>query len=92
MLFVEQGILLVDGTLDCTGEVPVLLPFDGSDPIRIPEHLMDLIETVTDEHRECLEELTTPYCLRASYDGRLDEHDVDIDAVLAHSSGDLEAE
>jgi hypothetical protein len=93
VLFVEPGgelesLVLLVGTLDCTGEVATLLPDEGGEVVRIPEHLMDLIETVTDEHRECLEDLHKPYCLRAFYDGGLDEDHVDINAVLKECSGE----
>ena len=57
VLFLEpagelEALVLLKGTLDCTGEVPMLVPRDGGDVVRIPEHLMDRIETVTEEHRE----------------------------------------
>jgi hypothetical protein len=87
-----EALVLVKGTLDCTGDVPTLLPQDGGDVVRIPEHLMDLIETVTGEHRECLEDLKTPYWLRAFYDGRLHEGPVDLTAVLVSCSSESAAD
>jgi hypothetical protein len=90
----ELGSLCtLDGVLDFSADgVVFLLPDEGPEAVRIPPHLVELIEPVTDEHRECLDGLASAYCLRAFYNGLLNESPIDLDAVLAKSSGDSAAE
>lgn len=93
VLFVQPGgelesLMILAGTLDCTGEAPTLQPDEGGETVRIPEHLIDLIEPVTDEHREILEDITTPYCLIVFYNGRLEGENVDVNALLDQCAGE----
>ena len=57
--------------------------------VQIPAHLAESIEVVTDELRECMEELesASAYCLRAFYDGRLPHDEVWLDAILRECVG-----
>jgi hypothetical protein len=80
-----ESLALIDGTLDVRESRVTLLPADG-DPVPIPSHLVDAIETVTDELRDVLEGLTGTLCLRAFYPHRLPDP-VDLAAVLSGSSG-----
>ena len=79
-----QGVLRVDG-----GEVMLTLD-DGGDPVRIPPHLVGSIERVTDELRECLEDIASAYWLRAYYDGRLNRRSIDLTGVLARCAASPE--
>ena len=88
-----RSLSMIEGLLDMSGDDAVfLLPRDGGHPVRIPHHLVEDIEPVTDEHRDCIEEIASEYCLRAFYDGRLKRGSIDLDAVLAKSSGPSAAE
>lgn len=87
VLFVQPGgelesMMILSGALDCTGDAPTLQPDEGGETVRIPGHLIDHLEPVTDEHREILEDLTTPYCLIVFYNGRLEGENIDVNAVL----------
>jgi hypothetical protein len=55
--------------------------------VRIPPHLAELVESVTPEHRECVEELNSDYCLRAIYPGRVAAAPIDLDAILEKCAG-----
>ncbi|HZN66338.1 MAG TPA: hypothetical protein VFB66_13700 [Tepidisphaeraceae bacterium] len=92
VLFEQPGgeirtLFLVEGVLDTSGDVVFLLPQEGSYAVRIPAHLVEDIEPVTDEHRECIEGLASEYCLRAFYDGRVKRGRIDLDAILAKAYG-----
>jgi hypothetical protein len=81
-----RSLGLVEGTLRVSGGAVWLVSPEGGSPLRIPPHLVDDIEPVTDEHRGYIEEIASEYCLRAFYDGRLKQKSIDLDAVLAASS------
>ncbi len=82
----------MEGLLEMRGSTVFLLDKEGGGATRIPPHLVDDIELVTDEHRECMEEIVSEYCLRAFYNGKLKGRTLDIDTVLAKSSGPSAAE
>src|SRR5687767_7110398 len=82
-----ESLSLVEGLLDMSTDQALLLPQEGGNAVRIPARLVDDIEPVTDEHRECIEEIVSEYCLRAFYEGRLKRGSIDLDAVLAKSTG-----
>lgn len=88
LLFEEPGgeiesLSLVEGVLRVAGDVVDLLPAQGGEPVRIPPHLVPAVERLTDDHRECLADVTSAYWLRAYFDGRLSQTSFDLTAVLA---------
>jgi hypothetical protein len=88
-----RALHVTSGTLDVGGDGVRLLPEGGGDPVRLPPHLVEDVEPVTDEHRACVDEITGDYCLRAFYDGRLPRRGpIDLHALLARSSGPPAAE
>jgi hypothetical protein len=99
VLFEEPGgeiasIFLLEGVLAFGSDGTVTLVNEEGGALPIPAHLADAIEEVTDEHRECIEDLAEiPYCLRASYDGRLNKKLIaDLESVLRKCSGPPTAE
>ena len=92
LLFEEPGgeiesLSLVEGVLRVDGGTVELLTESGGAPVRVPPRLVDAIELMTDDHRECLADITSTYWLRAFYDGRLGRKPFDLGAVLAKCSG-----
>ena len=89
LLFEEPGgeiesLSLVQGVLRVAGGAVVdLLPAEGGEPVRVPPHLVPAVERLTDDHRECLADVTSTYWLRAFFDGRLSRTSFDLGAVLA---------
>lgn len=82
-----EALFLLDGTIAVTGMAVSLVPLEAGDVVRIPPHLIDDIEPVSEEHRACIEDIKSEYCLRAFYDGRLGDPIVDLSLVLANSTG-----
>ena len=88
LLFEEPGgeiesLSLVQGVLRVSAGGVDLLPAQGGEPVRIPPHLVAAVERLTDDHRDCLADITSTYWLRAYFDGRLDPTSIDLGAVLA---------
>ena len=91
LLFEEPGgeiesLSLVEGVLQVRGDAVTLLPSLGGEPVRLPPHLVAAIEPLTDDHRECLADITSTYWLRAFFDGRLSATPFDLSDVLARCS------
>ncbi len=92
LLFEEPGgeiesLSVVQGIMQVNGDAVLLLPQDGGEPVRIAPHLLGAIELMTEDHRECLEDIASAYWLRAFYDGRLGPGSFDLSDVLAKCSG-----
>ena len=92
LLFEEPGgeiesLSLVEGVLRVDGDVVMLLPATGGDPVRVPPRLVGAIERMTDDQHESLADITSTYWLRAFFDGRLSEQPFDLSAILARCSG-----